>query len=548
MIYAVDWGDIPTWVSAGGAVTAVLFAAVAAIAAGRTYRIESARHEHALAEQRQHAASRRRAQAALVSAWWEGQARSPGVYIRNASEVPVYQGHLTVVSRRDAGVASKLDIPVLPPMSEPEFRKVPKEFAQAVPQRDDGDMVRVRLTFTDAAGVRWLRDEYGRLHELTSDLVIWAHDPIVAVLERFTTEFERAYGVDVSFEIKPYSELWQTFIDSSAEAETTARSEVDILFAPHDWTGELVDTQTVKPILLSERGQEYFAETAIDALSVDDVLYGLPAMLDTTVLYRNLDLAPHAPETLDELVDIAVALQLAGRISEVLALPVGPHGDPYHLFPLFSSAGGSWFGHSQSTGWDLTDVAVTGPESIAAFERLQALGETGAGVLRRDIGQAEATEMFLDGRAAFLVATSQVAARARDAGIRLGVSPVPPFAHGRSAQTLVSVEGFFIARHSQSPTLALDLMADFLTRPEATEAMEHNLAAAVPVRDHEPDTEVNQVLTDVCASGRLMPSGPEMPEVWRRIGTAEAQIIAGEDVQPVADQLATDLSALTLDS
>lgn len=545
MIYAVDWGDFPTWISAMGAVFALVFAAFAVIAARNTFRIESKSHALNTEAQRAHEASLRRAQAATVSAWWEhDRPEQLTISTRNASDVPVYQAHVTVISRRSESIATKLDIPVLPPSDHPSPCELPETFAQRFRAGFTTDDLRVRLTFTDSAGVRWVRDEYGQLGELKSSLVIWAYRPIAAVLDRFTAEFQRAYGVTVKFAIKESNELREQFLAAWSDTDSAQAADVDILFAPHDWTGDLVDAGTVIPAVLSERGREYFTDMAIDALSADNTLYGIPAMLNTTVLYRNLDLAPDEPATIEQLLAAGTSLVQRRRVNEVLALQVGEGGDPFHLHPLYTSAGGWLFGTTAAGEWDLGTIGVGQPESIAAFERLQALGETGSGVLRRDIGRTQATDLFLNRETAFLVASARVAPLAHNAGIDFGISRVPPFADGGPAESFVGVDGFFIARKSPNRIFALDLIADFLCRPEAANALAQGLAAPVPVRDFHAAGPVHRTVAEACARGRLMPSGPAMPQVWRLLGAAQARIIAGDDVRLVANQLAADLSAV----
>ena len=53
-------------------------------------------------------------------------------------------------------------------------------------------------------------------------------------------------------------------------------------------------------------------------------IYGVPYALENIALYRNTDLAPTAPATMEDLVTTGEALKAAGKVTEMLALPVGP--------------------------------------------------------------------------------------------------------------------------------------------------------------------------------------------------------------------------------
>jgi hypothetical protein len=67
---SLQWGDVPGEVSAVATVFALLFAAVAAVATRRTFRIESERDRINSKAREQQDEYNRRTQAALVSTWW----------------------------------------------------------------------------------------------------------------------------------------------------------------------------------------------------------------------------------------------------------------------------------------------------------------------------------------------------------------------------------------------------------------------------------------------------------------------------------------------
>jgi arabinogalactan oligomer / maltooligosaccharide transport system substrate-binding protein len=76
----------------------------------RTYQIESERDRVNAKARRVQEYFARRAQAALVSAWWEESRDGQwGAFVRNASETPVYQAFLTVLGLDDHSDATKVD-------------------------------------------------------------------------------------------------------------------------------------------------------------------------------------------------------------------------------------------------------------------------------------------------------------------------------------------------------------------------------------------------------------------------------------------------------
>jgi hypothetical protein len=116
----LNWGDFPTWISAVASVGALIFAALAAIAAYRLFKVETER------DSRQGDEERRARQAHAVSAWYalDAERRLYGCHLRNASDSPVY----------DVAIEYYLPIPgeglsfwgvgdhaVLPPSERPQF-------------------------------------------------------------------------------------------------------------------------------------------------------------------------------------------------------------------------------------------------------------------------------------------------------------------------------------------------------------------------------------------------------------------------------------------
>ena len=138
------WGDVPTWVAAIGT-AGTLIATVYLL-----YRREQERHK---------------GQAVLVSAWMDESARADDeetwdlTYLaRNHSEEPVYD----VVLTADCGVRGTY-VRWLGTMAPGELRRV-KIKLSGTPRAQE---YQPHLTFTDAAGHRWLRTSAGQLRKPT---------------------------------------------------------------------------------------------------------------------------------------------------------------------------------------------------------------------------------------------------------------------------------------------------------------------------------------------------------------------------------------------
>lgn len=465
---AIQWGDFAGWVQAVGSLLALGFAAAAVVATRRTHRLESERDRISAEARDVQAAFARRAQAALVSAWWGADVDNWGAYVRNASETPIYQVYLTVVDADDGSDDYKSHYLVVPP-GEVLFCAVPN--ASAPTAR------RVKLSFTDAAGARWQRNQYGQLAEQQPTLrVVTAEPRRATVLSRFEADFRAAYGVTVEFRTNAPSHSQREFV---ADFEGTAGT--DTVECPHDWLGDLIARKLIEPTVLAPDHRAAFPDWALAALTVGGRLHALPTTMDTVALFRNTTLVPHPPATFDELIALGQALRDAGRVREVCTVRVGEGGDPFQIWPLFTGAGGWLFGRDAHC-WNPARIGLDTPESIAAFGRLRELGEAGTGMLRRSIGRAEAIEAFATGQSPFLLSSSDALQRVRECATPLAIDPVPPFAGGHRADAFTLVHGLAMARNGTNKIIAHDLFADYLTHEHVMSAVSAGIDAPVVLR------------------------------------------------------------------
>lgn len=161
--------SITDWITAVTAILALLAATWAGRTAGRLYRIESGRDA---------AAARRaeREQASAVNAWCvvtnAEDDRRDGLLVSNASDSPVY--NVQVVARDRRGSEQfPLTLFVPPPGNYVALEEHVYHWTFPQAAADVKGAIRpvtkhetwrvIRLSFTDAHGIAWVRDDHGRL-------------------------------------------------------------------------------------------------------------------------------------------------------------------------------------------------------------------------------------------------------------------------------------------------------------------------------------------------------------------------------------------------
>lgn len=378
------------------------------------------------------------------------------------------------------------------------------------------------LTLVACSGAEEV-DEYSSI-----PLTIWADEDRAQAMRTFAEAFSRDVNQQVEVIVIEHDELRASFLSSHATGLGP-----DLLVGPHDWTGELAAAESIVPVGLESSQSDLFSPGALDAVSFDGQVYGVPYATENLGLFRNTDLVPEAPTSIEDMAKIGEDLVDSGSADQALSLQVGAEGDAYHIHPFFTSAGGYLFGEDESGDPDPTELGVATPESIAAFEKVAKLGEDGSGLLDRGTDADNATDLFATGAAPFLISGPWSVSATEANEIPFEVSPIPGFSDGAEARSLIGVQAFFVASGAADPDLAQELAQAFLADPELSVILYESdprvpaLDAAMEmVSGQDPHLEAFQQAGE---GGVPMPAIPEMEAVWSPFSQATADIIGGAD-------------------
>ncbi|WP_433060668.1 sugar ABC transporter substrate-binding protein [Dactylosporangium sp. CS-033363] len=357
------------------------------------------------------------------------------------------------------------------------------------------------------------------------ELTIWIDALRAPAIKQAADKFGQDSGVSVRTEIVA-KDLQTQFVTAAQ-----AGKGPDLVLGAHDWIGNLVQNGTIDPVQMTNRQKATFDPLALKGVTFNGQIYGVPFAVANVVLIRNTELAPQAPQTMEELVETGRQLVAAGRTQEIMALPMGPTGDFYHLYPLFTSAGGYMFGTKADGDYDPKDLGVAKPEATQAFQKIAALGEGGAGALKRSISNDNARGLFTDRKTAFLLSGPWQFADINKSGVKYDVSPIPPFAGGKPARPFVTVDAAYVASRGAHKLLAQEFVTSYFTRTEVAVALYRAdprppalIAALDQVKGGDPNLE--KVLK-AGQQGEIMPAIPAMATVWDPLGKAEAAVTGG---------------------
>ena len=356
-----------------------------------------------------------------------------------------------------------------------------------------------------------------------ADLVIWTDALKLDAVKKVADEFAAAQGIKVATQAIS-SDLQTNFVTAN-----TAGNGPDVVVGAHDWIGNLVQNGAIDPLPLSPDQLQGYSEKAVQATTYNDQLYGVPYGIEALGLYRNTEVAPDEPATLDDAIKEGEAARKAGKVDSALNLPVGENGDAYHMEPVLTSMGGYLFGQTADGEYDPTDLGVGKQGSLDAAEVISKLGKEQ--VLRTSISPDNSIALFTSGKAAFLVSGPWALPDVKKSGIDYAVQPVPGFAGEQPAEPFMGAQAFMVASNAKNKPFAQEFVtngvnneATMMTLYEGT-----NLPPAMTaVQEQVKDKDI-ALFADAANKAAPMPAIPEMAAVWEPLGKAYAAIVTGAD-------------------
>src|SRR6478735_8279240 len=320
----------------------------------------------------------------------------------------------------------------------------------------------------------------------STPITVWVDIERKPALEDVAKSFTKDTGIEVKLVTKDFGTVDQDFI-----SQVPTGKGPDIIVSPHDKLGAYVSAGVVAPLELGDVA-DGFAESAIQAMTYDGKVYGVPYSIENVALVRNTDRVPNAATTYDEVIANG---QAAGTEYPFLVGLSPEQGDPYHLYPLQTSFGSQVFAQSADGSYDPSQL-VLGDEAGNAFAAWPAI---------------------------------------KGAGIKYAIDPLPS-AGGQEAKPFIGVNGFFLSSKSKNALAATNFIVNYLSTEDAQMSL-YEVGGRPPALTSAYEKAAADD-ADVAAFGKIgqtgapMPAIPEMGAVWSDWGNAELSIIKGEGGDP----------------
>jgi arabinogalactan oligomer/maltooligosaccharide transport system substrate-binding protein len=360
----------------------------------------------------------------------------------------------------------------------------------------------------------------------TASILIWSDPAHAPALEASAMAHQQATGVEVVVQTIG-TDLSKIRDDITSLAPQGLGP--DLFVGQSDWVGRLADSSLLAAVDLTSQSSR-FRPVAIDGFTYEARTYGVPFATENLALFRNTQLAPEPPDSIDVMARDGLELQDKDATIVPIALPVGPQGDAYHWYPLYSAAGGRIFGLDAQGGYSADELEVGNAGSIEAAKALAQLTEDGA--LDADLTLDEALTTFTAGRTPYFISGPWSVEAVRESGVPFVVESVPGFDAilASRSQAMVTSIGLLQSAFARNPAGAQEYLATTAQTTEVMSALAAPGGLSPAWVDSYTAAATDPVITgfgDFADASEPTPNLAQMDLVWAPLSQAQVDVMSG---------------------
>lgn len=355
-------------------------------------------------------------------------------------------------------------------------------------------------------------------------LVVWEDEKKSGWLKDVAAAFEAEHGIEI--EVKEVE--MATKMRDQLRLDGPSGIGPDIVTLPHDQIGQVAIEGHIAELNVSDDVKSRFSESSILAQSYNGKLYGLPKSSETPVFIYNKALMPEAPATMDELYEFSKGFTKDGNYG-FLAL----WDNYYFAHGIIGGSGGYVFAENDGA-LDRDDVGLANEGAVAGAEYIQKwyteklfpngiIGENGGSAL---------DGLFNEGKVAAVMNGPWAFQGYRDAGIDIGIAPLPTLPNGEAVTTFMGVKGWHVSNYSKNKEWAQKFV-EFMTTDENSLArfqttFEVPTNVALVEDPAIAEDEGSKAVAQQSQNAIPMPNIPEMSEVWGPMANALQTVVTGK--------------------
>jgi arabinogalactan oligomer/maltooligosaccharide transport system substrate-binding protein len=367
-------------------------------------------------------------------------------------------------------------------------------------------------------------------HASSNAITIWADTGAKTVIQNLIQKWGADNGITITIVGKDFGKVR----DILKTAVNNGNGPDILAAAPHDWTGNLVNSGVLKPVTLSPAANSGLAASSLSAFTINsngsNKLYGAPGWLENIAFFRNVKLAKTHPAT------------WASIKNGELNIPYSSGNDPYHFYPVQTGFGAPVFTSSKGV-WNA--AMGMGGANGAAFATF--LKDKGSAYFGKSSDNAICN--FILGKVKYLVTGpwNLTAIEKGTTGCTKGLAfgkdfVIEKFPNGpKGASTpFLGERGFFVTKQVDADAngVAVTKLMNFVVGPVAGAYYLDKFNKQPANKVANMKTSKHADLAGFAAAGvgaMAMPNIPAMDKVWSDWGSVEGNILKGTSTNATAD-------------
>jgi arabinogalactan oligomer/maltooligosaccharide transport system substrate-binding protein len=316
----------------------------------------------------------------------------------------------------------------------------------------------------------------------------------------------------------------------------------DLFMNINNYVGGDYSAQLIVPLedYLPDEEKAKYAQGALDSFTLDGHLLGIPFAADTMALVYNKALVETAPTTMDELVSMSKSLTQGDQYGFLYQID-----SFYYSYPFVAAYGGYIFKWTGSD-YDVTDIGLANEGAIEGLTYITDLVNE-EGLMPFDTTADVMNSLFTEGKVGMIITNPAMVPSYKDAGIDIGVAPIPTTPNGGSPKPFATYTGFSVSSESENTDAAADLAIYLGVHLPLPLYQANN--GNIPVYEsviNDPSLQSNPEFVGWVSqmeNSEVLPSINEMNFVWGPATTAFQAAVHGDET---VEKSLTDAQALIL--
>ncbi|WP_309571900.1 maltose ABC transporter substrate-binding protein [Deinococcus sp.] len=372
-----------------------------------------------------------------------------------------------------------------------------------------------------------------------ASITLWSHfgDVELGWLKAQAADFQKKTGNTVTIVTVPLDQMKDKFIQSAPKGQGP-----DLLLTlPHDQLGALAAAGVIEPMDKYITSKTDFDKTALNAMTYQGKLFGLPMYAEAVAVVYNKKLVPTPPTTWDQFLKVAQANTGSGKFGYLADL-----SNAYAQYGVISAYGGYVFKNNAGT-LNIKDVGLANAGADKASAFLNDLRYK-YNLVPEGVNGDVAKSAFVSGKLAMLLTGPWDMGDIKKAGVEYGIIPfpTPPGATGQWSP-FVGVQGTMINAYSKNKVAAAQFAKQVAS--SAAQVSFNQAGGRIPVslsaRTKLKADPVVLGFGKAISMGTPMPNVPAMGSVWGPWSAAIAQSVQkpNQDYGSILNKAVTEINS-----